>query len=149
MGDTYASDPAIPAVVILERATGDRSLLAHHFRHLGWSVVQVRDASGLLDAVRSRPRVAVLQRDFGGVPTQELIDRLRAVTAGCHVVVASQVEYAHVVPGQPGLHEIGADAVLDLPYTRSSVRRLVGRLIERGPARIEPESVVESVAAGE
>jgi hypothetical protein len=102
----------------------------------------------------------VLQRDFGGLSTQELIDRLRAAAAGCHVVVASQVEYAHVVPGQPGLHEIGADAVLDLPYTRSSVRRLVSRLIERGPARIAPagsvplpgsvpESVPESVAAGE
>jgi DNA-binding response OmpR family regulator len=146
MGDTYASGPDIPAVVILERATGDRSLLAHHFRHLGFSVTQVGDAPALLDAVRSRPLVAVLQRDFGDVPTQDLIARLRAASAGCHVVVASQVEYAHVVPGQPGLHEIGADAVLDLPYTRSSVRRLVRRLIERGPARIEP---AESVAAGE
>lgn len=130
----------------------EKSLLVRHLRPVAALVTYVQDPQALFRTIaRQVPDLLFLDRRVPGMPTAQLIDRLHAdpTIAHCPIVVASSVEYADLIPGTSSIREEGATAVLDLPYTRASIQRLIRRLnpTTTAAARTEKTAAFGSASA--
>jgi CheY-like chemotaxis protein len=124
-------------VLVMDSDQESASLLVHHFQQLGCAVVHVDGNAELWAAIQSQlPDLLVIERRLRDTPpVQQLIARLLAdptTVAGCRIVVASGLQFADLVPGEPTLHEVGAHAVIDEPYTQRAVRELIEEVIPVG-----------------
>lgn len=103
-------------------------LLVGHLRGLGYAVTSAETGErGLALAQADPPDVVLVDVLLPGIDGREVVRRLKsdARTRDCAVIVCSVLDTVDV-------GEIGADAVLNKPFLRSSLARAVAKVTTRG-----------------
>lgn len=130
-----------PRVLVIDDEDAARGAVARGLREAGCFVIEAADGPAGLDAaVNARPDIVVLDLMLPGLPGEQLLERLRTVSAVPVIVVSAKREEDDRVTAL----DLGADDYLVKPF---SVRELLARI--RAVLRRSDTETASSVTIGD
>jgi len=130
-----------PRVLVIDDEDAARGAVARGLRDAGCVVIEATDGPAGLDAaVNDRPDIVVLDLMLPGLPGEQLLERLRTVSAVPVIVVSAKREEDDRVTAL----DLGADDYLVKPF---SVRELLARI--RAVLRRSDTETASSVTIGD